>query len=306
MIRSVLRLIRLPNLLIIVAAQFLVRYCLILPAYKISFNYTEVFPDHLSRLQFLLLLFSTLFIAIGGYIMNDYYDVETDRHNKPGKNVVGKLITEKTAYILSLAFYLIGCLIGFYISFQINHPKMGMAQVFSAVSLYMYSAYYQKRVLSGNFLIAFLSALSLLIVGLYEPDFYPNFIYLIWFAAFSFSVTLLRELIKDIEDLDGDEKAQYKTFPIRFGVKKAKQLGLVLVAFNLLLLFGILYSGFYENAVINFWFLLSIFGIPFLALGYMISNAEEKKDFTYASLFAKFIMVGGIFSIVGFWYYFLR
>lgn len=238
--------------------------------------------------------------------MNDYYDIRTDHYNKPGKNVIGNLISEKTAYFLSLVLYLIGCLIGFEIAIQIHHPKMGMVQVFSAVSLYMYSAYYQKKVLSGNFLIAFLSALSLLIVGLFEPDFYPNFIYLLWFAAFAFSVTLLRELLKDIEDFDGDEKSQYRTFPIRYGIKKAKQLGLYLVAFNLLLLFGILYSGFYENAVINFWYLLSIFGIPFLALGYMISNAEEKKDFTYASLFAKFIMVAGIFSIVGFWYYFLR
>lgn len=300
------KLIRLPNLLILFLTQALIRYCIILPAFQVSYNVTGEYPEHLSPLYFSLLCLSTLFIAAGGYIINDIFDQTADEYNRPGKNVIGKKISEKSAYTLSYALFGTAILLGFITAFHIGKPVMGLIQVFSAFSLYMYSSYYQKRILSGNLLIAFLSSLSLLIVGLYEPNFYPNFMYLLWYAGFAFTVSLTRELIKDMEDVQGDEKAQYITFPVRFGIKAGKRTGLVFVLLNILLLSYILITFFYQNNVISFWYLMAMFLIPFLALGYLIQTAEEKKDFTYASLFCKGIMVYGIVSMAGFWYYFLR
>ncbi len=277
-----------------------------MPAYKITFLVTGVFPLHLSLTNFLILCSSTLYIAMGGYIINDYFDTVPDEINKPGKNVIGKLISANTALYASCFLFALGILAGFYIALKIQKPMMGCVQVFCAASLYMYSTYYQKRILSGNFLIAVLSALSILIIGLYEPDFYPNFAYLLWYASFAFTTTLLRELLKDMEDFDGDEKAQYKTFPIWFGLKATKSLALFYVAVNLIVLFYILFTNFYDNVVINFWYLYALFAIPFLALAYLISQAEVKKDFMYASLFTKLIMFAGICSMFGFWFYFLK
>jgi 4-hydroxybenzoate polyprenyltransferase len=237
-----LRLIRIQNLIIIALAQFLIRYCLIFPAYKVSFNVTGNFPDHLSLIYFCLLVASTLLIAAGGNIINDTTDTVTDEYNKPGANTIGRSISTEKANKIAILFFGTGIILGFITAMKIGKPIMGMVQVFSAVSLYLYSSYYQKKVLSGNILIAFLSALSLLIVGLFEPDFYPNFLYLLWYVSFAFGISLVRELVKDIEDLDGDEKAQYITFAVRYGKKKAQYLASALTILNLVLIDYILYS----------------------------------------------------------------
>ena len=169
----------------------------------------------------------------------------------------------------------------------------------------MYSTFYKKRFLSGNILIAALSALSVLIVGLFEPEFYKSIIYLLWYAVFAFEISLIREIIKDIEDKDGDEKAQSKSLPILYGIKKTKVVVYGLILFMIATILHVLYNYFWNNTVISFWILSGIFLIPLLLLSYMIYIAEE-KDFHFASIFTKVYMSLGIFSLLGFWYYFLR
>lgn len=277
-----------------------------MPAFVVSRSVTGEFPSHLSKLHFSMLCISTILIAAAGYILNDIFDRKTDEINKPGYNQIGRLITEKSAQLLVKILFALGIVLGFYIAYVIDKPFMGLIQVFSAASLYMYSSFYQKRVLSGNILIALLTALSLLTVGLFEPNFYPNFIYLLWYAGFAFTLTLVREVVKDMEDIAGDAEAQYETFPVRYGIKAGKRLALFFILLTIAWLIYILYFNFYDNNVINFWYLLAMVLIPILALAYLIAQAEEKKDFTYASLFTKLIMIGGTLSMIGFWYYFLR
>jgi 4-hydroxybenzoate polyprenyltransferase len=301
-----LRLIRFPNLVILFLSQVLVRYCIIIPAYKISYLVTGEFPEHLSKFYFGLLSLSTLLIAAGGYIINDIFDQTTDGYNKPGKNQINRLLKEKTAFYLSYFFFGTGIVLGFIVALHIGKPLMGMIQVFSAFSLYMYSSFYQKRVLSGNLLIAFLTSLAILIIGLYEPNFYPNFIYIIWYAGFAFTLSFIREVVKDMEDLDGDEKAQYLTYPVRYGIKSAKRLAFALTVIHTLLITYVLTANFYDNKVINFWQLLALFVIPFIALGYLILKATEKQDYRYISIYCKVLMVAGILSMIGFWHYFLK
>jgi len=301
-----LRLFLLPNLLMIALTQFLVRYCIIMPAYVTEYRNTGVFPEHLSRIEFLMLLFSTVVIAAGGYIINDVFDVFTDEINKPGKNIIGKKISEKTARMVSFIFLIVGSVLGTALAIKKHIIVMGLIFPFSAVSLYMYASYYKKRLLVGNLLIALLSALSVLIVALFEPQFYLNIQFVVIYAVFAFLISFVRELIKDAEDLDGDERAQSKTFPVRFGLKKTK----VLAVFLMIILAGAvgfyLYRYFYHNTVINFWYLQGLFMIPFSALIYLIVSAEEKKDFTYASIFSKLVMLYGILTMIPFYYYFLR
>ncbi|MBK6446956.1 MAG: geranylgeranylglycerol-phosphate geranylgeranyltransferase [Bacteroidetes bacterium] len=300
-----LKLIRLPNLLMMVLTQFLVRYCIIIPAFQTEYNITGEFPDHLSKFDFSLLVLSTILIAAAGYIINDIFDITADEINKPESVVIGKKITEKKARLVYLLLNAVGISISLYLAIKIEHPTMALVQVFIVASLWMYSSYYKRRILSGNFIIALLSALVLIVVGLFEPEFYRNFVFLMAYSGFAFFVSLTREIIKDMEDVEGDEKAQYKTLPVRFGLQKTKGI----IYFNLLLTGGLIvlvfYQFFFINKVISFWYLLSMFLIPFLALTYLIYSANEKKDYYYASLFTKIIMLVGILTMIPFYYYFL-
>lgn len=301
-----LKLIRWPNLLMIAITQFLVRYCLIMPAFIVEYKVLDVFPEHLSKLQFLLLTASTVLIAAGGYIINDIYDTSIDHDNKPGKNKINNGISESVALKYYYVLTTIGILAGFIVAFSIGKFSLGFVPLFAAISLYMYSTFYKKRFLSGNLLIAALSSLSVLIVGLFEPEFYKSIIYLLWYAVFAFEISLIREIIKDIEDMDGDEKAQSKSLPILYGIKKTKAVLYGLTIFMAATILHVLYYNFWDNTVISFWILVGIFLIPLLLLSYMIFIAEEKRDFHFASVFTKVYMFIGIFSLLGFWYYFLK
>ena len=301
-----LKLIRWPNLIMIAVTQFLVRYCLIMPAFTVEYKVIDVFPDHLNKLQFLLLVASTLLIAAGGYIINDIQDTSIDLENKPGKNKINNGISEAFALRLYYILTIIGIACGFATAIMIQKLSLGFIPLFAAASLYMYSTFYKKRFLSGNIMIAILSALSVMIVGLFEPAFYKSFIYLLWYGVFAFEISLIREIIKDIEDKDGDEKAQSKSLPILHGIPKTKLVIYGLIIFMIASIMHVLYYDFYDNTVISFWVLTGIFILPLLILAYSIYISQEKKDYRFASGIAKAYMMLGIFSLFGFWYYFLR
>ncbi|MEO8085830.1 MAG: geranylgeranylglycerol-phosphate geranylgeranyltransferase [Bacteroidota bacterium] len=294
------------NLVIIALTQFLVRYCIIMPAYITEFNNTGVFPPHLSKTEFFLLLFATMIIAAGGYLINDVFDVHIDEVNKPGKNIIGKKISVQSASLTAYVLFTIGSIMGISIAVSAHATAMGFLLPFSAVSLYMYSSYYKRRLLTGNLVVAFLSALSVLIVALFEPHFYPNIQFILIYGIFAFIISLIREIIKDAEDIAGDERSQCKTFPIMYGIQKTKTFLGILITLNLAIIGYFLYLYFYTNTVINFWYLVGIFAIPFIGLGYLVSAAETKKDFHYASVFAKFVMLYGILTMVPFYWYFLK
>ena len=287
-------------------SQILVRYCLILPAFKTEYFITGIFPNYLSDLNFSLLVFSTILITAAGYIINDYFDIHIDEINKPGKNLVGKSISKRFAKNIFYSMSALGIISGFYVAIQISKPAMGLLPLFSTVSLWMYSSFYKRRLFSGNIIVSILCALSILIVGLYEPEFYKNFIYLIWFAVPAFILTFIRELIKDMEDIDGDELSQCKTAPIVLGIKKTKIIVIALITALAFYISFILYNYFYSNTVLNFWYLTGLFLIPLIALIYLIKSASEKKDYYFASLYSKIIMLGGVFLIFFFWFYFLK
>lgn len=301
-----LRLVRFPNLLIIMLTQVLVRYCLILPAFKTEFNITGNFPVHLSDFNFILLLVSTVLIAASGYIINDYFDVNIDEINKPGKNIIGTSLNAVTAKKLYFIMSGVGVILGFYVAFKTTMPVMGLVPLFCAASLWMYSSHYKRRLFIGNVIVALLSALSVFIVGLYEPEFYRNFIFLVWYGFLAFLISLIRELIKDMQDAEGDELQQCKTAPIILGIRKTKAVVFALIMLMAGYIIYIINGNFKSNSVISVWYMSGMFVIPLTALSYLIITAREKKDFFYASMFTKILMLGGLISIFLFWHFFLK
>ncbi|MFM7726106.1 MAG: UbiA family prenyltransferase, partial [Flavobacteriales bacterium] len=203
-----IRIIRPLNLAMMAGVMLLARYCLILPAFETEKIITGVEPEHLGRWMFALLTFGTCCIGAAGNVINDRFDVLTDSVNRPGTNIVGEKITIKQAETIFIVLSIIGSFIGVFMGLSSDKPFLAVIHPFTALSLWMYSSFYKRRMLSGNFMIACLTFLIILLPGLFEPEFYRNIQYLLLYALIGFLVTLAREIVKDAEDVDGDERMQ--------------------------------------------------------------------------------------------------
>ncbi|WP_347925488.1 geranylgeranylglycerol-phosphate geranylgeranyltransferase [Pontimicrobium sp. SW4] len=295
---NILNLVRWKNLLLIALVQVLVKYALFE-----SFNIQLT----LHTLQFSLLVLATVFIAAAGNIINDIYDVETDLVNKPKKVIVGKIISEKTALNLFIALNVLGVGLGFYLSNTIN--RNGFAVIFVIISalLYIYASYLKQTCLLGNIIISILVALSILIVPIF--DLIPSLtssnreLYLdifkiaLYYALFAFIINLLREIIKDIEDINGDYKSQMKTLPIIIGRDRATMLVFALSFIPLLALINYIVSQLYNNILAVVYFLIFVLG-PMLYFTIKIFSAELKKEYQHLSNVLKVIMLFGVLSLL--------
>jgi 4-hydroxybenzoate polyprenyltransferase len=295
--QNILTLIRWKNLLLIALIQVLIKYALFQP-----FNVDVT----LNGFGFSLLVIATLCIAAAGNIINDIYDVDTDLINKPKKVIVGKSISEPKAFNLFLVLTIIGVCIGFYLSNLIEKAGFAAIFIFTSALLYLYSSSLKQTILIGNIIVSVLVALSIIIVGLFDllPVITPEnqqtqltmFKILIDYALFAFVINLLREIIKDIEDIEGDTKAKMRTLPIVIGKNLTTK---VLFVFSLVFLFSLIYyiiTYLYKYQVAVGYFLLFIIG-PLLYFTIKIFNAKSKKELHHLSNVLKLIMLFGVLSL---------
>ncbi|MDO5981889.1 geranylgeranylglycerol-phosphate geranylgeranyltransferase [Flavivirga spongiicola] len=301
-----LNLIRWKNLLMIALVQLLIKYAFLEPfGAQIS----------LTPLGITLLILSTISIAAAGNIINDIYDVETDFVNKPDKLIIGKSISEKTAYNLFIAFNVIGVGIGFYISHLVGKSPFFSIFVIISALLYVYATYLKRTLLIGNIVISILVALSIIIVGVFEllPGITPQnqqmqlmyFNTVLDYAIFAFIINLLREIAKDIEDIDGDYKVGMKTLPIVIGRDRATK---VLFVLSFVPLFTIAYytiNSLYKNQIAVIYFLLFIIG-PLLYICIKTYSATTKNDHHHISNILKLVMLFGMLSLLLYKYILLK
>ena len=271
-IESLLKLTRFGNLVIIGITQY----------------FTAAFLVHRSTLddaRLFLLSVSTVLIAAAGYIINDYYDVKIDYINKPERVVIGKNIPRRYAILFHVVLSGIGIAIGLLLSWRI-----AALNVLSAFLLWLYSNNLKRLPFIGNFSVAFLTGLSVWIVDLlYRHDSALIVIY----ASFAFFMTLVREIIKDMEDLKGDNTFGCRTLPIVWGLRRTKfVIYFILAVFALTV---ILINQFYEALPLEY-FLIFLF-IPLLILLYRLIRADTTRDFAALSTFCKIIMLLGILSM---------
>lgn len=281
------QLIRLPNLILMLLTQTLSFYCLSNP-------YTRT---QITDTRFLLLVAATVLVAAGGYIINDYMDVKLDLVNKPLKVVVGQKISRRKTMLLHLIVnvFAIVC------AWQVGKSVL-LSVCLAAFFLWMYSAHFKRTFLWGNLLIAILSAFVVSINYVFDQSI--NGILIVVYSFFAFSTTLIREIIKDTEDMRGDSKFKCATIPIILGVRKTKNL-LTSLTIGLIATL-IVFVGYYPA---NFQFyhttsrggllmhmLLLVF-VPLLVLIYLIVVADTQSDFKRLSWFSKLIMLTGILSM---------
>jgi 4-hydroxybenzoate polyprenyltransferase len=270
------------------------------------FTYYFLNPDiqlfHLFELNFLRLILCTAMVAAAGYIINDYMDVKLDLINKPEQVIVGKNISRRWAMFLHLLLTALSFFIGYSIS-----KKIAIAVLGCSFLLWIYSQFLKKTYLAGNLLVSFLSAFSLMILFIFKPnELHSTGIY--WFALFAFLTTLIREIIKDMEDMKGDNSYQSKTIPIVSGIRKTKKVLLVMVAIemvlcllNITLFKSISYSSAWSNTGYQIYILVMLV-LPLAFCFKLIQLADTKKAFSQLSFYFKLLMLLGILSMV-FWRY---
>lgn len=293
-----LNLIRWKNLLLIALVQFLIKYALLEP-----FGVTIT----LNLFGFSLLVIATICLAAAGYIINDIYDIETDLINKPGKVIVGKTISEKTANSLFIGFNIIGVALGFYLSHLVG--RSGFFTIFVIISalLYVYASYLKQVLLIGNIVVSILVSLSIIIVGLFElipvittqnQETQITFFKIILdYAIFAFFINFIREIVKDIEDIDGDYKAGMNTLPIAIGRDRAAKIVFILLLIPLL---GVVYyvvTNLYKQLFLVGYFLLFVIA-PLIYILIKSYTAETKNEFHVISNLLKLLMLFGMLSLL--------
>jgi len=260
------------NLAIIVLAQVFTAYFL-------------VGPNTILVWQLYVLTLSTTLIAAAGYIINDYYDVKIDLINKPERVVVGKSIRRRYALFLHWVLSISGVALGFLLNWKISAINF-----VSGFLLWWYSNFLKRQPFAGNFVVALLTGLSVYIVAILFDPFNKL---IIVYSFFSFFITLIREIIKDMEDLKGDNTFGCKTLPILWGIRKTKTFIYLLILGHVLTIiyFNSLYIGIYAWLLVLFIF----FPVSFLVL--QLVTADTVKDFSKLSLYCKIILVLGVLSM---------
>ncbi|WP_272022634.1 geranylgeranylglycerol-phosphate geranylgeranyltransferase [Olleya namhaensis] len=295
---KLLQLIRFKNLLLIALVQFLIKYAMF-PAFGVSTT--------LTLFQFILLVLATLSIAAGGYIINDIFDVQADAINKPHKLIIGKYIPEDKAYIYYMAFTITGVVLGFYLSHVIDRSTFFAIFVIIAALLYIYASFLQQIVLVGNIIISLLVGLSLIIVGVFEllpainlqNQFIQSSMFEVLFdyAVFAFIISLIREIVKDIQDIDGDYKMDFKTLPLVIGSTRAKYVAFGLTIALIAILTYYITSYLYMREVAVIYFLIAVIG-PLIYITIKLFTAETKAHFKTISNLLKLVMLTGMLSMV--------
>ncbi|MCP9756897.1 prenyltransferase [Lacihabitans sp. CCS-44] len=271
-----LKLIRWNNLLIIAFSQYLVRYFLVENAEN------SIFKDW----EFLILVLSTVLIAAGGYIINDYFDVKIDQINKPDEVFVGRIIKRRYALLIHQILSGMGVVLGLFLSWKIL-----LVNSFSVTILWFYASIFKKKPFSGNLIVAFLTALSISEIALYYE---PGRIIIHIYALFAFFINLIREIIKDMEDMKGDAAHGSKTLPIFLGIRKTKN-----IIYSLLVLFvALVLILLAKLSNFNLWLCFGILGLLLLLMLYKLILADRKKHFAELSRICKIIMLLGVASIV--------
>lgn len=303
MMIAYIKLIRFSNLLIVAFTQYLLEFFILIPALSIA----GINPI-LDSPRFILLVISTMLIAAGGYVINDIEDVEIDRINKPEKQIVSRLITVRQAWIYYYALFFVGLLISLYLALYIDNLPLLSLYPAAWLLLYLYSRYFKKMALIGNVTVAFFCAFVAGIVWFAERYAYSELFEVLPAAGksvtelfsiyifFAFISTLYREIIKDIEDYEGDAQNDCKTLPIIAGLKVAKSTS---IALGLVFLGALFYLIFYVNInqqdpIVALSFIIIAMLLPLAYSLILLVKSATKKDYKLLSRFAKFLMLTGI------------
>ncbi|MBC7867066.1 MAG: geranylgeranylglycerol-phosphate geranylgeranyltransferase [Gloeobacteraceae cyanobacterium ES-bin-316] len=306
LVAAFFKLIRWPNLLFIALTQGLFYFCV--------FEKTLLSgPASPADFLFYMLVAASVMIAAAGYIINDYFDLHIDAINKPGKVVVDKILKRRWAIVWHWLLSGAGLLLSFYISYKLGNWIIFLANTGVVLLLWFYSTTFKKRILSGNIIIAALTAWVIVVVYFFcgaDIEVWPQqptsfdakrfFKFTILYAGFAFIISLIREVVKDIEDMEGDARYHCRTMPIVWGVPTSK----VFTAVWLVVCIAALAIVQLYAWQLGWWF-ITIYTVVLiiLPLVFILRNlykATVPADYHQLSSLVKFVMLAGILSMLFF------
>jgi 4-hydroxybenzoate polyprenyltransferase len=306
---SFFRLIRWPNLLFIALTQALFYYAVIYPVLPPAYDQLR---QKLSLAVFVMLVLASVLIAAAGYIINDYFDINIDRVNKPDKMVVEKLIKRRWAIIWHIVLTMAGLTLSLYVGLKTS-LIIFFANAGCALLLWVYSTTFKKKLLSGNVIISVLTAWTIIVLYFAVNTVYLNpfrqhpdiitamnqvFKFAALYAGFAFIISLVREVVKDIEDIEGDARYGCKTMPIVWGIPASKVFVgvwmVVLAGSVAIIIIYMLQKGWWLYALYS----LVLIIIPLILILKTFYKAQNSQSYHQISSRLKWVMLAGILSML--------
>jgi 4-hydroxybenzoate polyprenyltransferase len=285
-----------------IALTFLfLRHLIFIPVYR----FYSLNPGMGSWL-YLLMITSTLLIAVAGYLSNDYFDVIADKINKPEKQYIGVHISAGLTFSIALLSSLLGTALAILLGILINNPYPVLLIFIALVVAWWYAIKLKKSLIWGNIAVAGMSAGTIAMAWLIEYQYsrVPGEPFriitkiIIAISIFAFLLSLLREIVKDMEDLEGDRLINCRSLPLVKGIPYTKiiLIGITLLTFILLVLTQVYLVQFSRIYAVG-WLLAGV-EIPLLYFLKLLHEAKLKRDYHKISSFLKWIMLAGIGSII--------
>ncbi len=297
-IKDYIRLLHVPTLLLVAFFQIAMFYFVITPFLR-SYGVEPV----IHTLDVINLVLASVFIAAGGFVINDYFDLRIDQINRPVTRVVGRTLDKHTAMTLYIVLTVIGVCFSIMLCWHARSFNYAMVMLFIAGILWFYSSSYKRMLILGNVIVALLMALVPMMVALFQNrfmeleynispdlDFLTSRCYLMMggFALLSFMWTFLIEVVKDMATVAGDRELECHSFPVVFGTCATK---IILYVWITLMWMSIgvliyIYPVLQVSSTLRFYVCGMV--IPCLSLYYIIAKAQNVGDYR---LICKYLLV---------------
>ncbi len=301
-----MRLIRLNNLIFIALFQILLRYRVIIPLLR-----EQGIVPALTDCQFAMLVLATVAIAASGNAINDYFDIATDKINRPERQVVGTTLDRRYALLVHVVLTLVGIFVGLYLAFVMRRELYALIFVGVPIVLWLYSTHFKRLMFIGNLVVAALVSLTAYLVvsveftaltGELGAQVAENqacrsaWLYSTAYALFALATNLGREIIKDIEDVEGDAACGCRTLPVEMGVSYSKSVAVMVQV----VIVAMTWAAFavverLQTPVMTAYLALTI-TLPTLAICVVVMRGRERKDFHRASQICKIVMAAGVLA----------
>jgi 4-hydroxybenzoate polyprenyltransferase len=270
-----------------------------------GFYGTTILRSCLEGMHWWLMAVATILIAASGNVVNDIFDQDIDLENRPDRRIIGPIITEDAAwtfyYILSGA----GLALGILLTYMLGNTSNGLVFLLALGGLWFYSYSYKRQFLIGNLVIAFLAGLTVYLPLLFEMQcdpagwkFLPWAPFIVAYAFFAALSTLIRELVKDMEDMVGDARAGCRTVPIVIGSKAAKAVVGLLTLMLMAAVGQYQYVKWEENDMVSLLVIIAVVQVSAILLLKAVFAANDRAGYRAASQWAKALMVGGISTML--------
>ena len=305
-----LKLLRIDSVFLLVMTQLLMYYAVITPILQMN-GLQSAIPFWIM----VVLILGTALITMGGYVINDYFDTRIDEINKPHKVLIGKAISRHKAMSLHQILTVLGIICGAVVAYFAGSITIGLIFVMVPGLLWFYSSTYKRQFFIGNVIVGLITAFVPMIMAFTEVSFQNHlyagilqrvgvaadiYMWVGFFAVFAFTLTVLREMVKDLEDEEGDRELECSTVPIVLGQKAAKA---IIAIFSGLLIVGVIFLivrqlTFADTLVLKNFLLYGVCA-PLVFFVFMLFRCKTSSEYALARRTLKIIMVIGLlFSLV--------